>query len=236
MKVSIILPTYMERENITLLISEILKIFQRLKDFSCELIVVDDNSPDKTAEVCRRKFKKQKNVSVYVRNKNPGLAASIAYGISKSKCDYILVMDTDFNHDPKTIPLMLKNIKRYDLVTGSRFIKDGGMQNTRRYHLSRLYNQLLTLLLGKQCTDYLSGYFCIRKTHLKNMESSYIFQGYGEYFMRLLVYAINNNLKIIEVPVYYQDRKYGSSKSKFFKMFSVYSITAIDQWYKHLWN
>lgn len=229
MKISIILPTYIERANITLLVSEILKIFHKKADPELEVIVVDDNSPDGTAEVCRRRFRKHKNISVYVRTGQPSLAASIAHGISHSTGEVIVVMDTDFNHDPHTIPLLIKHIRRYDLVVGSRFIKGGSMESHKRYILSRTYNRFLNRLFHFSLSDYLSGFYCIRKTHLDRINKNYVFRGYGEYFIRLLVFAIRNNLRIKEVPVYYKNRMYGFSKSKFFKMLIIYTHTALQE-------
>lgn len=234
MMISIILPTYLERENITRLISEILAIFKRKKKYKLEVIVVDDNSPDGTAYTCRRAFRRHKNITVFVRSESPSLASSIAHGIINSHGECIVVMDTDFNHDPHTIPIMLKHIRRYDLVVGSRFIKGGGMESAWRYTASRTYNRFLQLLFRTSCSDYLSGFYCIRKKHLDRVKISDIFQGYGEYFMRLLIFASQQNLSIKEVPVYYKNRMYGFSKSRFFKMLIAYTQTALKEWFRVL--
>lgn len=228
MKFSIVLPTYNEKGNIVRLIKVIQSIckINNLNNF--EIIVVDDNSPDKTAEYCQKAFKKQRNIKVYTRLQDKGLASAVRFGINKSKGERIIIMDTDFNHDPGVIPTMLKLSGKYNLVIGSRFIKNGGMQNKKRYYLSKIYNLFIKIVSHVDFTDFLSGFFCIKSKDLKKMNLDYIFRGYGEYFIRLLVLSKKFGFKHTEVPAYYKNRKYGVSKSKFVSMMLTYTLTTFE--------
>lgn len=228
---SIILPTYNERENITLLIKEIIKTTSKIvKQF--EIIVVDDNSPDNTAGEIRSKFKNAPYVRLFVRKKNKGLATAVKTGIVKAQGKYILVMDTDFNHDPKEIPKFLKLRHHCELIIGSRYVKNGGMEDKVRQHLSHLFNIFIRILLRHQVHDSLSGFFLIRRTDILKFNLDKIFFGFGEYFIRLIYYAYKAGISIAEIPVFYQKRPKGKSKSKFLHMFVSYTLTALKLKYE----
>ncbi|OGH06075.1 MAG: hypothetical protein A2W22_04125 [Candidatus Levybacteria bacterium RBG_16_35_11] len=233
MKTAVILPTYNERGNIVRLVTEIIKNINKTRH-DYEIIVVDDNSSDKTAEICKKYFVKNKKVKVFVRKKEKGLATAILFGIKKSSkdIDYIIVMDTDFSHNPKIVPVMLKRIKNSDMVIGSRYIKGGGMANKKRYVFSKFYNQFLRILLGVNVTDFLSGYFCIRKEFILKIKpeitAKNIFSGYGDYFIRLIFLINKLNGRFSEVPSFYHERTYGTSKSNLIKMIFSYTNTAFS--------
>ena len=108
MEVTIILPTYNEKDNILLLINAIKKILKKIEK---EIIVIDDNSPDKTGYLCKKNFIKDKFIKVLINKKKIGFSESIYKGILNSSKDNIIVMDSDFTHDPILIPKMLKLIK-----------------------------------------------------------------------------------------------------------------------------
>src|SRR5438477_11942853 len=102
MKVSVILPTYNESGNIVALVQEILKVMPT--GFQSEVIVVDDNSPDQTFNIAEAAFATNPMVRVLLRTTDRGFAKSIRHGIENAKGDSVVVMDTDFTHDPKEIP------------------------------------------------------------------------------------------------------------------------------------
>lgn len=226
MKVSIVLPTYNEKGNIVLLIKEIISSIKNLKN-SYEIIVVDDNSSDGTARVVKESFKRQKKIKVFIRKNERGLATAIKYGITKSIGDAVVVMDTDFNHDPKLLPAILNKLGNYDFVIGSRFVKGGGMENKIRELFSRFFNILVRFLTGNPVHDNLSGFFAIKREILNKVPFDKIFFGYGEYFIRLIYLARNKGATFNEIPSFYYNRKYGASKSKFLQMFWDYFIAAI---------
>lgn len=223
--ISIILPTYNEKGNICPLIGSILK---NLPEVNLEIIVVDDNSPDGTARLVRKKYAHNRKVKIFIRYKNKGLAHSILEGIHHANGDYIITMDTDFNHDPRELTRFLALKDSYDLVIGSRYIRGGGMENKLRYALSHLYNLIIRRLLHLDTHDNLSGFFLIKGEKLKNFALNKIFYGYGDYFIRLVREAKRHELNITEIPVYYKNRPSGESKSEFMHMFMDYTKTVIS--------
>jgi len=226
LKVSVILPTYNERENVIELIEVIIAELSPL-DMEREIIVVDDNSPDNTGKVVQDRFSDDESVEVFIRTKEKGLATAIRYGIEKSTGDIIAVMDSDFNHDPKLLPQMVKFLDYYDVIVGSRFTLGGGMENTFRYRGSFVYNIFIRIILRTQIQDNLSGFFSIGRKKLFSLNFDRIFFGYGDYFFRLLFYAQRREFKILEVPVFYQLRKYGKSKTNLISIFIRYSIALL---------
>jgi dolichol-phosphate mannosyltransferase len=217
MKVSVILPTYNEVENIIDLVNLVMKNMPSLWDY--EIIVVDDNSPDGTYQAVLDSFKGNNAVIPILRTVDRGFAKSIRAGIEKASGDQILVMDTDLTHDPIEIPKMLHVGQVYDMVSGSRFCPGGNMESTSHYLASLLYNWVLRIILRTQIQDNLGGYFTISLQNLRCLPYDKIFYGYGEYFFRLLHYAQKSGMSIVEV---------GKSKSKFFTMLFSYMSAAIS--------
>lgn len=223
---SIILPTFNEKKNIILLINQIKNIFKKT---SYEIIVVDDNSYDDTYKNVLNNFKKDKKIFIYLRKKNRSLAESINLGLKKSHGKYIMVMDTDFNHNPKYLKKFIKYQKKFnlDFVSGSRFVSGGSSNKFHRHILSKMFNLYIQLILRLPIKDSLSGFFLIKKNILKKLSNKKIFLGYGEYFIRLCYYVHKYKFNYKEIGVVYGNRKFGRSKSKFVKMFFIYSLTAI---------
>ncbi len=232
MKLSIILPTYNEAGNIISLIESI-NDQQNLKKFTKEFIIVDDNSPDGTAEVAR-KFTKKLPIKLLVRKRERGLATAILHGIKKATGRLIVLMDTDFNHQPKDISRLIKPTlaNKADLVIGSRYVQGGGMHLAEAgafQFLASKYGNLFVnrLFLGLPVHESLSGFLVFRKKILSKLNLKAIFKGYGEYCIRLLFKVNQQGFKLAEVPVVYGKRQYGQSKSKLFKMMIDYFITAL---------
>lgn len=222
MKTSIILPTYKEKDNIVELIQA---IFKTLKSDSLEfeVVVVDDNSPDGTAEAVRQNFDGDGRVRLFVRTQERGLATAIRYGIENSDGDILVFMDTDFNHDPVIIPQMIKFLEYYDIIIGSRFVMAGGMEDRFRQFSSLIYNYGIRLLFKTPVHDNLSGFFSIYRDKLESMDLDQIYYGYGDYFIRLLMVAHKRGYNMLEVPVFYRLRMHGHSKTQFLATFVQYS-------------
>ncbi len=229
--VSVILPTYNERDNICDLVDAI-RTHLNEGPWRYELLVVDDDSPDGTAAVVRTRYGMIDHtdaggaaaldddgmgaVRLIVRTTNRGLAASVWEGLVRSRGETLVVMDTDFNHDPAMIPQMVDLLRYYDLVIGSRFVMRGGMEDARRYQLSYAYNMFIRVLFQTQIQDHLSGFFAVRRGRISqlNPEATRIFYGYGDYFIRLLLVAWRRDWKILEVPVYYILRRHGIEQDR----------------------
>ena len=227
--ISIVIPTYNEKENISSLVSVLSK---KLFKYNYEIIVIDDHSQDGTIEVLRKIEKNNKKVKLFLNHPPKGLAKSILLGWKKAKGELIVGMDADFNHDPNIINNLIQEINDSDVVVASRFIKGGGMQNKFRYFSTYLFNMILRIIFAFPLTDNASGYYIIKKKLTNKLPLEEIFQGYGEYHLRLVYLANKNNFKIVEVPVYYQRRKYGQSKSNLVKMLVSYLKTAWELRYK----
>lgn len=215
-EISIILPTYNESGHIIDLIEAISKVLAKEKK-TFEIIIVDDNSPDGTADIVQKHSQKNPQVKVFVRTKDRGLGKSIGYGVEKAQGEIIIGMDADFNHNPETISKLIKALANCDLAIASRFIKGGGMAEVQRYWPTFFFNQLLRFL-GFPSTDNASGYYAIYKKDLEKIQPNRIYYGYGDYHLRLLHFAKLKNLKIAEVPTFYGLRQSGASKSRLFNM------------------
>jgi len=231
--VSIVLPTYNERDNICDLIDAIDQALTP-SGLLWEVLVVDDSSPDGTAEAVRQRYDLAGAgaggpVKLHVRSSDKGLAKAIRYGLERAAGRVLVVMDTDFNHDPALIPQMVDLLRYYELVIGSRFVMRGGMEDTARYRMSLLYNVFIRLLFHTQIQDNLSGFFAVRRETLFQLQPKFerIFYGYGDYFIRLLLLAWRSNWKILEVPVFYILRRHGESKTGFWDVFRDYTLAVV---------
>ena len=226
-KVSIILPTYNERENITELIDAIHDTLKNC-EFDYEMVVVDDNSPDGTADAVRQQFGDDTHVALYVRVEGRGLATAIRYGIERAAGDTIVCMDTDFNHDPAMIPQMVKFLEFYDLVIGSRFVMRGGMEDRFRQFSSGVYNWGIRILFRTPVHENLSGFFAMSRDKILSMNLDDIFYGYGDYFIRLIMVSWKRSYKILEVPVFYRLRMHGHSKTQFVSTLIQYTTALLS--------
>jgi len=233
MKSSIILPTYNEKDNIIELIHAVFAALNPQRDF--EVVVVDDNSPDGTADAVRQNFGDDSRVKLFVRTEERGLATAIRYGAEHSEGEILVFMDTDFNHDPAILPQMIKFLEYYDIIIGSRFVMAGGMEDKFRQFSSLLYNYAIRLLFGTPVHDNLSGFFSIYRDKLLAMDIDQIYYGYGDYFIRLLMVAHTRGYNMLEIPVFYRLRMHGHSKTQFFSIFSQYSRALLALRFK-LWT
>lgn len=241
--VSVILPTFNERENICDLVDAIV-VELSPTGWPYEVLVVDDNSPDGTAEIVRGRYEmngqdwavlgvdeeQHGSIRLFVRTENKGLANSIRDGLEWADGRTLVVMDTDFNHDPAMIPQMVDLLRYYDLVIGSRFVMRGGMEDAMRYRMSQLYNIFIRALFHTQIQDNLSGFFAVRSNRLFELQGRFdkIFYGYGDYFIRLLYVAWRRDWKILEVPVFYILRRHGDSKTGFWDVFVEYTRAVLS--------
>ena len=140
--VSIVLPTYDERENIGPLLSGIHAELQSMWSF--EVIVVDDGSPDGTADVVRSAAAECPSIRLVERPRKLGLGSAVAAGFSIAKGDYWVMMDADLSHRPQDLPILLEALANADIVVGSRYIPGGATQGwpLRRRLMSRAAGML----------------------------------------------------------------------------------------------
>ncbi|MBI4145218.1 polyprenol monophosphomannose synthase [Candidatus Woesearchaeota archaeon] len=216
MNVCVILPTYNERENVKQLVPSILR-----SDLSCELhvLVVDDNSPDCTADEIRYLQKTFQKLHLLQREKKQGLGAAYIAGFKHALAtlapDVLLEMDADFSHDPADIPRLLAAIRQgAGLAIGSRYIPGGGIVGWNRWRRSvsgggNLVSRMFTRLPVKDCT---AGFRAWRASTLRSIDldslgvSGYAFQ------ISILHAAWRRGCVIKEVPVKFTERRQGTSK------------------------
>jgi dolichol-phosphate mannosyltransferase len=220
MKVVLILPTYNERENITVLLDSLIESDKSVKNHSIEYLVVDDTSPDGTEEAVLKYSAKAKNVHC-ITGKKEGLGKAILrglrYAIDVMHADIIVQMDADLSHDPAVVPLLLAAVdKGADFAVGSRYIPDGSIPSNWGIHrkiFSVLGNAIVRFGLGHpEVHDWTGGFRAYKaafpKKLFKDLEqyNGYVFQ------IAFLHKAIVNGAKITEIPIHFTDRKYGHSK------------------------
>lgn len=183
---------------------------------------MDDNSTDGTIKRVQTLHTSLPQVRVIVRKKEDrGLGKSIRDGIRAAKGTIIVGMDADFNHDPQTLPSLLRSLHRSDLVVASRFVKGGGMSNVFR-QIPTFSIACVFRLLGMPIWDNTSGYYAVHKTTVEKLGIDRIYYGYGDYHLRLVAFAHKAGLQIIEVPTFYKKRLGGVSKSKLLEMLFSY--------------
>ncbi|KKU44703.1 MAG: hypothetical protein UX62_C0051G0003 [Microgenomates group bacterium GW2011_GWA2_46_7] len=222
--VSVILPTFNEKEAIIPHANHVSSVLTEA-GYKHEVLVVDDDSPDGTAEVVRIAGQKNPKIKLLVRKANHGLGLSIGDGVRQAKGNIIVGMDADGNHDPSDLPNILKHLTgETKLVVASRFKGEGGMRGWRMIP-TFLFNAMFRLF-GLPIWDNTSGYYGVRKDDLEKLGLSRIYYGYGDYHLRLVFYAKQAGWKILEVPTRYQVRIGGESKSKLLNMALTYTREA----------
>jgi len=213
-EVSVILPTYNERENIGCLIQEIFKNIPR----ETEIIVVDDDSPDGTWRVVEEMARMQKDILLVRRAGNKGLASALNEGIALSRGEIVIWLDCDFSMPPSKIRELLEDIDRgYDVVVGSRYIEGGGVEiitgsrdSLFAHVLSSLLNRFIQRVLGFSFKDYTSGFIAIKR---KVLEGIRLRGDYGEYFVDLIYRMIKKRYRVKEIPYVSKARRKGISKT-----------------------
>lgn len=209
-KISVILPTYNERENIRDLVMAIENLIKN----PLEIIVVDDNSPDGTWKVVEELSEKDSCVKLIRRMKERGVATAIANGTSASTGGIVIWMDTDFSHPPKLLPKMIKAVDGYDIVIASRFVKGGKMVYTfTRNSSSRLLNLFASLMLDSSIKDYTGGYMAIKRNVLKKIKATPLGSGHGEFAIAFIYRAKKAGFRIKEISFTYMPRKKGQTKT-----------------------
>ncbi|MBW2976717.1 polyprenol monophosphomannose synthase [Candidatus Woesearchaeota archaeon] len=213
MKTFVMIPTYNEKENISNLISAILK----LKIKNLHIVVADDNSPDGTWKIVREISKKKKNIHLLLRKINRGRGSGGRDGFVyclKQGADIVVEMDADMSHDPKYIPLMLKELKNADLILGSRRVRGG--KEIGRSWFRRLVtwgaNLYITVMLGIKVKDCNSGYRCFKRKVLEKINLSKIESKGPAIVQEVLFKAHLKGFKIKEIPITFVNRTKGKSK------------------------
>ena len=202
-RISIILPTFNEAGNIALLIEKILAFVSD----PLEILVVDDDSPDKTWETAI-KLQKKYPVVVLRRTKNKGLSPAVIDGFKIAKGKIIGVIDADLSHPPERLPLMISYInKGYDVVIGSRLVKGGKVEEWPAHRKLISWGARLLARPLTPVRDIMSGYIILRKDVLKRGKLKA--KGYK---IALDILVRCKVKKVKEVPILFRNRSVGESK------------------------
>ncbi len=211
---SIVLPTYNERENIQIVLN---KIFQLASDYSLEILIVDDNSTDGTSEIVKSLAKKDSRIRLIRRVGRSGLSSAIKEGLLNATSDIAVVMDADGQHQPVDVFFAVKELiqSKADLVVGSRFLDQARIRglSERRAIGSNSANTLARISLSnsyQNLTDYMSGCFALNlKTCIPFILKINV-NGFKFYYE--LLSLSKGSLKVEEVPLVFESRFYGQSK------------------------
>jgi len=212
--VAVVLPTYCEAENIESLIKEL----QKLK-LNLMITVIDDSSPDGTAEIVKKLQEKYDNIVLSIRPKKLGLGTAIITAFQsvlslKNQPDYIITMDADYSHNPQDIPKLIDVARSgYDLVIGSRYCEGGRIigWHFMRWLISRVANLIASTVVGTRIHDCTSGLRCYSKHYVKTVLPNLHSQTY-EIQIETVKQARLRGFEVMEIPITFENRKRGKSK------------------------
>ncbi len=236
MRVLVVLPTYNEAENIDNVLH---RIHHAMPDAG--VLVVDDGSPDGTADIAERLGKELGGIEVLRRHEKSGLGsayrAGFAWGIEQG-WDVLIEMDADLSHDPDSLPALVAPVADgYDLVVGSRYVQGGSIPNWKwhRRMLSQGGNIYAAALLGLHITDSTSGFRAYRADIVRHLDMNSVrAEGYG--FQIEMVYEVlRHGGRVTEVPICFVDRVEG--KSKMSMTIVVEALALVTLWgARRLWH
>ena len=237
----IIIPTYNEKENIEKII---LKVFSLDIDF--DILIVDDGSPDGTADIVKKIQKSySKNLHIVERTGKLGLGTAYIYGFKwalKNNYDYIFEMDADFSHDPDDLIRLFKacHEEKGDVAIGSRYIKGVNIVNwpMSRLLMSFFASKYVKIITGMPIQDSTAGFKCYKRSVLEKINLEKIqFVGYA-FQIEMKFTAWKYGFNVVEVPVIFTDRQEGASKMSggiFFEAFFGVMQMKIKSYFKN-WN
>jgi dolichol-phosphate mannosyltransferase len=207
--VSVIVPTWNERENIGPLLDAICK---SLTGVAFEVLVVDDASPDGTGAAVDERARQHACVQLVQRAGKLGLSSAVMEGAARCGGRVIVMMDADFSHDPALLPALLQQVRAgSDVAIGSRYAAGGDLQGwpLHRRVGSRVFTWSARALFGLTARDPLSGFAAFRREVLDNLPTRYSGRGFK---LLLEVLATQPALRVSEVPIRFVDRTRGVSK------------------------
>ena len=201
---SIVVPIYNEEESLPFLVNQLLEVLQPMEE-PFELVLVNDGSSDKSAEVIRKLSLKVPELVGVLLRKNYGQTAAMAAGFDISSGDIVVTLDGDLQNDPSDIPILVNKIRDgFDLVSGWRYRRQDAAIS--RKLPSKIANRLIGKVTGVRLNDYGCSLKAYRKEVLTDMRL------YGELHRFLPVLANIEGARITEVKVNHRARKFGSSK------------------------
>lgn len=212
--VGVILPTYCEAANINKLVAEIESL-----NLNISILVIDDSSPDGTAQAVRDLQRKYADIMLFKRPEKTGLGTAITDGFKvflslEKPPEYIITMDADYSHSPKDIPrILLAASESNGLAIGSRYCKGGKIENWSlfRFFTSRIANSIASVMIKAHIKDYTSGLRCYPTKLVRAIVKDLHSQTY-EIQIETIRQARLRKFNIKEVPIAFTNRKKGKSK------------------------
>jgi dolichol-phosphate mannosyltransferase len=210
-QLSVIVPTFNERDNVTTLYQRLAATFGAAP---WEVVFVDDNSPDRTWDVVRGLAQKDSRVRCIRRIGRRGLSGACIEGILASSAPYAAVIDADLQHDETQLPKMLALLQsgQAELVIGSRYIEGGSADsfNKQRAGASQLATEVAKRVLGVKVADPMSGFFMIRRDRFEQLAPQLSTQGFK--ILLDIIATARGELRTVEVPFVFGSRLHGESK------------------------
>ena len=210
-KILVFIPTYNEKHNVRIIYKEVKKL-----NLNADLVFLDDNSPDGTYKIIKKLKLKYKNLYLLKRKKKLGLGSAIREGMNyalKKKYNALITLDADLSHNPKEIPLFIKNLRSYDFITGSRYIK-GGESDYDGYRdvVSRVANKLCRFFLNMPFNEFTTSFRIYNHKCLKVLKKASLkSNGYSSQ-IEFFFYIYKSGLNCNEIPIKFRQRFKGNSK------------------------
>jgi len=228
----VIVPTFNERENIARLIENVLGQDPRL-----DILVVDDGSPDGTADIVDAIIAVNSRVNILRRSRKMGLGTAYVAGFRwalERKYDFVFEMDADFSHDPQHLPEFLRAIQSADLVLGSRY-REGKVTVVNwpiaRLILSYFANVYARRVTGLQVWDATGGFKCFRRSVLEAIDLTKVRSNGYAFQIEMSYRASRRGFRIVEIPIVFVDRTEGQSKmSKTIVREAVWMVWRLRWW------
>lgn len=228
MKIAHIIPTYNEKDNISQMIEIIFNIGRRHRNWQTSVIVVDDNSPDGTADIVRKLAQKNKSVHLLLKKKEglgKALIMGYKYAVNNIKADVVIPNDADFQWNPEDYPLLIKKIEEgYDVVVASRHVPGGkeiGWNWFRKLNHD-VSNYLLAWIVAgvHEVKDHAGNFKAIRVKNILDKVPLDKMKNAGFSFQLHILYELSKTgAKFAEIPVVFKERKRGTSKIGFNKYY-----------------
>jgi dolichol-phosphate mannosyltransferase len=208
-KVTIVSPTYNEAENVTRLVHD---VGAALSGIDYELVIADDDSPDRTWAVAQELAAQNPRIRVLRRTADRGLSPAVIEGFLSSSSDYVGVIDADLQHDPAILPQMVAALDAgAEIAVGSRYVEGGGTGtwNAARRFQSWVATRLARTFLGVELTDPMSGYFILRRDDFNRIHKQLDSSGF-KILLEIIARLAPSRLE--EVPFTFRTRVAGQSK------------------------
>lgn len=211
-KALVIIPTYNESQNADRIVSEVLQQSEMV-----EILIVDDNSPDGTADIIKKMMQKNDRIHILERPMKMGLGTAYVAGFKyaiENDFDFIFEMDADFSHNPKEIPIMLSKMDDCDVLIGSRYIRGVNVVNwpMKRLILSYSANIYTRMVTGMPVHDATAGFKCYRRAVLESINLDSIRSNGYAFQIETNFIAWKKGFRIKEMPIVFVDRRVGASK------------------------